>query len=201
MAEAPDQGVVFVVEDDDSVRNSIADLLRREGYGIRTWPTAEKFLQAVPEDRPAVLIADMRLPGILGVDLHAELVARGNPIPVVYISGQSSIEQSIRAMKQGAIDFLIKPFGRAELMRAVSVAMQKSRREVLEYERQISFDQARARLTVREAEVLEWLLRGCGNKEIAAALEIALPTVKQHKAAVMKKFNAQSLADIFRLKA
>lgn len=194
-------GFVFIVEDDDSVRHSIASVLRREGYSIHSWPNAEAFLQEAPEERPAVLITDMRLPGIVGVDLHTELMMRGNPIPVVYISGESTVEQSIQAMKQGAIDFLVKPFGRAELLHAVSTAMKTGREETLERQRQLRFNTAREKLTPREAEVHELMLRGYGNKEIAESLGISLPTVKQHKTAVMKKFNAQTLADIFRLKA
>ena len=112
---------VFLVDDDDALRDGIADLLRVVGYRVYTWPDGAAFLADIPRVAPAVLITDMRMPGLSGVELHAELLRLGRLLPVIYISGESTVAQSIQAMKQGAVEFLIKPFGREELPRQLAI--------------------------------------------------------------------------------
>lgn len=191
-----DQGFVFVVEDDAALRDNIADLLRFAGYQVQTWPDAANFLDAIPRVAPAVLVTDMRMPGMTGVELHAELLRHNRSLPVVYISGESSVPQSIQAMKQGAFDFLVKPFGREELLRTVAGAIEKDRAQMQALIRKARFDAARLQLSPRETQVHDLLLRGYSNREIVDALQISLPTAKQYKSEVMRKLGMRSLAEL-----
>lgn len=192
-------GHVFLVDDDDDLRESIAGLLRSVGYKVQSWPSATDFLEAFPRVVPAVLVTDMRMPGMSGVELHAELIRLGRTVPVVYISGESTVPQSIRAMKQGAFDFLVKPFGREELLRAVAGSLEKDRRQMNDFIRSARFEQARAHLSPREAQVHDLLLKGFGNREIVEALGISIPTAKQYKSEVMRKMGVRSLAELISL--
>lgn len=187
---------VFVVDDDVRLCDSIADLLRVVGYQVQCWHDAASFLASAPEVAPAVLVTDMRMPGMSGVELHSELQRRGRMLPVIYISGESTVPQTIRAMKQGAFDFLIKPFGREELLRTVAAALEKDRQQLLEIIRQSRFEEARSHLSPREAQVHDLLLKGFGNREIVDALGISLPTAKQYKSEVMRKLGVRSLAEL-----
>jgi RNA polymerase sigma factor (sigma-70 family) len=192
-------GHVDVVEDDDSLRNSISDLLGFAGYRVRAWRDAEAFLDNLPQTAPAVVVTDMRMPGRSGVEMHTELVARGRSMPVIYISGESSVPQSIEAMKLGALDFLVKPFSREDLLKAVAAGMEKDRRQMQQLIEQARFDQALAHLSPREREVLELLLKGFNNTEIVDALSISLPTAKQYKSQIMRKLGARSLSELMKL--
>ncbi len=192
-------GHVFLVDDDDGLRESIAGLLRSVGYKVQSWQSATDFLEAFPRVVPAVLVTDMRMPGMSGVELHAELIRLGRTVPVVYISGESTVPQSIRAMKQGAFDFLVKPFGREELLRAVAGSLEKDRRQMNDFIRSARFEQARAHLSPREAQVHDLLLKGFGNREIVEALGISIPTAKQYKSEVMRKMGVRSLAELISL--
>jgi FixJ family two-component response regulator len=192
-------GHVFLVDDDDGLRESIAELLRSVGYKVQSWQSATDFLEAFPRVVPAVLVTDMRMPGMSGVELHAELIRLGRTVPVVYISGESTVPQSIRAMKQGAFDFLVKPFGREELLRAVAGSLEKDRRQMHDFIRSARFEQARAHLSPREAQVHDLLLKGFGNREIVETLGISLPTAKQYKSEVMRKMGVRSLAELISL--
>lgn len=192
-------GHVFLVDDDDGLRESIAELLRSVGYKVQSWQSATDFLEAFPRVVPAVLVTDMRMPGMSGVELHAELIRLGRTVPVVYISGESTVPQSIRAMKQGAFDFLVKPFGREELLRAVAGSLEKDRRQMNDFIRSARFEQARAHLSPREAQVHDLLLKGFGNREIVEALGISIPTAKQYKSEVMRKMGVRSLAELISL--
>lgn len=192
-------GHVFVVEDDDALRDSLADLLRVVGYQVRCWARAHAFLAELPRVAPAVLVTDMRMPGMTGVELHDELIRRGRTIPVVYVSGESTVSQTVRAMKQGAVDFLVKPFGREELLRAVASSIEKDRRQMQELIQRARFAEARSHLSPRETQVHELLLKGFGNREIIEALHISLPTAKQYKSEVMRKLGVRSLAELIAL--
>lgn len=194
-------GHVDVVEDDDSLRNSISDLLGFAGYKVRSWRDAESFLDNLPQTAPAVVVTDMRMPGRSGVEMHAELVARGRSMPVIYISGESSVPQSIAAMKLGALDFLVKPFSREDLLKAVAAGMEKDRKQMQQMIEQARFDQAMAHLSPREREVMELLLKGFSNAEIMDAMNISLPTAKQYKSQIMRKLGVRSLSELMRLGA
>ena len=192
-------GHVFVVDDDDALRDSIADLLRVVGYRVRCWASATAFVAELPRVAPAVLVTDMRMPDMTGVELHAELIRQGRTLPVVYVSGESTVSQTVHAMKQGAVDFLVKPFGREELLRAVAASIEKDRRQMQDLIRSARVEEARSQLSPRESQVHELLLKGFGNREIVEALSISLPTAKQYKSEVMRKFGARSLAELIAL--
>lgn len=195
----PVEGHVFVVDDDDGLRESVASLLRFVGYQVHCWPAAQPFLQGIPRVAPAVLVTDMRMPGMSGVELHAELIRQGRLVPVIYISGESTVPQTIQAMKQAAFDFLVKPFGREELLAAVAGALERDRRQMQELIRRARFEEARASLSPRQAQVHDLLLQGFGNREIVDALGISMPTAKQYKAEVMHKLGVRSLAELLAL--
>lgn len=192
---------VFLVDDDDALRGGIADLLRVVGYQVYTWPDGAAFLADIPRVAPAVLITDMRMPGLSGVELHAELLRLGRLLPVIYISGESTVAQSIQAMKQGAVEFLIKPFGREELLRAVAASLEKDRQQMQHLIKAARAAQARAQLSPREVQVHELMLKGYNNREIMDALQISLPTAKQYKSEVMRKLGARSLSELIALSA
>ena len=192
---------VFLVDDDDVLRNGIDDLLRVVGYQVCSWPDGAAFLADMPTVAPAVLITDMRMPGLSGVELHAELLRRGRTLPVIYISGESTVAQSIRAMKQGAAEFLIKPFGREELLRAVATSLEKERQQIQHLIKAARAAQACAQLSPREMQVHELMLKGYNNREIMDALQISLPTAKQYKSEVMRKLGARSLSELIALSA
>ena len=194
-------GHIDVVEDDDSLRNSITDLLTFAGYRVRGWRDAEAFLKDLPQTAPAVVVTDMRMPGLSGVDLHAELLARGRCMPVIYISGASTVPQSIAAMKLGALDFLIKPFSREDLLKAVAAGIEKDRAQMMAMIEQARFDESVAHLTPRERQVLDLLCQGYSNAEVMDSLHISLPTAKQYKSQLMRKLGARSLSQLLRLSA
>jgi two-component system response regulator FixJ len=188
---------VFVVDDDDALRASVVDLLRFAGYEVRAWADAPSFLADIPRVAPAVLVTDMRMPGMTGVELHAEMLRQGRTMPVIYASGESSVPQSIHAMKLGAYEFLVKPFGREELLRAVAGGVEEDRRRMQSLIRRVRFEEAMSVLSPREAQVHHLLLKGYGNREIVETLGISLPTAKQYKSEVMRKLGVRSLAELF----
>ena len=194
-------GHVFVVDDDDALRDSIVDLLRVVGYRVQCWASGRDFLAELPRVAPAVLVTDMRMPDMTGVELHGELIRRGRTLPVVYVSGESTVSQTVRAMKQGAVDFLVKPFGREDLLRAVAASLEKDRRQMQDLIRSARVVEARSTLSPRESQVHDLLLRGFSNREIVEALDISLPTAKQYKSEVMRKLGARSLAELMALSA
>ena len=189
-------GFVFLIDDDDGVRNTLYDLLSFAGYQVRCWSDARTFLEQVPNVAPAVLLTDMRMPGLTGVELHDELVRRGRTIPVVYLSGESTVPQTVRAMKLGAFDFLLKPFSREELLRVVAAALEADRLALQNVIRKARNDQAQASLSPRERQVHGLLLKGYSNAEIVSELGVSLPTAKQYKAEVMRKLGVKSLAEL-----
>lgn len=194
-------GLVDVVEDDDSIRESICSLLRFAGYQIRAWSDAESFLQNMPRTAPAVVITDMRMPGMSGVQMHNVLLERGRSMPVIYVSGETTVPETISAMKLGAIDFLVKPFTREALLKAVAAAMEKDRNQMRQMIEQARFDAALDHLAPREKEVLELLIKGYSNAEIMEAMHISLPTAKQYKSQVMRKLGVRSLSELMKLSA
>ena len=191
---------IFLVEDDDSLRQSMEALLRFSGYTVFSYATPEAFLQADVQVAPAIVISDMRMPGMSGVDLHKTLLERGRTIPFVYISAQSTLQQGITAMKQGAVDFLIKPFDREDLLAAVVRAMEQDERQMHQFIQQARHTQALGRLSKREKEVYGLLLQGFGNQQIMSALGVGLYTAKQYKSEVMRKLGVRSLAELLKFK-
>jgi FixJ family two-component response regulator len=187
------------VDDDASVRKSVGRLLRTAGLQVEVFASADEFLAHPPSDESACLLLDLKMPGRNGLELQEALVAARKPIPIVFVSGHGDIPASVRAMKGGAVDFLTKPYSVEELLEAVERAMAKDKRDRRE-QAQVTELESRARaLTPREAEVLRLVVRGLLNKQVAAELGISEKTVKVHRARVMHKMRADSMADLVRM--
>jgi len=191
------KSIVFVVDDDPSVRQALGKLIQTIGLDVRTFASAEDFLNQDRPDRPSCLILDARLPGMSGLELQSRLSEL--PIPIIFISGYANVPMSVHALKAGAIDFLEKPFHNQSLLDSVWRAIEKDRKR---REERDETDRIRRRiqsLTLREREVLTGVVAGKPNKQIAFELGISEQTVKVHRAHVMEKMKAESLADLVRL--
>lgn len=191
---------VFLIDDDDSMRASISTLLRFVGYQVHDFSSARDFLQIEVHVAPAVIITDMRMPDLTGVELQSELQSRGRRIPMIFISGESTTPQVIKAMKGGAIEFLLKPFERERLLLAVAEGLEQDARFMRNYMEATTLEARLQSLTPRELEVFNLLSLGYNNAQIREALDISLPTAKQYKSSVMDKLNLNSLADLLALK-
>jgi len=196
MTEAP---VVFVVDDDASVRSSLKFLLSTVGLHAEAFDSADSFLRKKCPDVPSCLVLDVRLPGLSGLDFQRELAARNICIPIVFLTGHGDIPMSVRAMKAGAVEFLTKPVRDQDLLDAVRVAIDRDRAR-REQETEISdlrrrFDS----LTSREQEVVSMVVVGMLNKQIAAQLGTAESTVKVQRSRAMEKMQAESLADLIKM--
>jgi RNA polymerase sigma factor (sigma-70 family) len=192
-------GVVFVVDDDPSVRSSLKFLISTVGLHVETFDSAEAALQKLPPDAPACLVLDVRLRGLSGLDLQAELASRNFQVPIVFITGHGDIPMTVRAMKAGAVEFLTKPFRDQDLLDAVRVALERDRAR-REQEKEITDLQQRFdSLTGREREVISMVVAGKLNKQIADQLGTAESTIKVHRSRAMDKMQAQSVADLVRM--
>jgi len=197
----PALSAVFIVDDDLSVRKALGRLMRSAGYHAEAFESAEAFLAHTPADLPACLILDVRMPGLDGPALQERLTAAGSLMPIVFLSGNADVPTSVRAMKHGALDFLQKPVEGHVLLRAVEAALERSDRARAENDAALGIRRRLKLLTLREREVLEQVVTGALNKQIAATLEIAEKTVKIHRAQVMSKMQAGSVAELVRLAA
>ncbi len=188
--------VVFVVDDDPSVRSSLKFLLSTVGLQVESFDSADSFLHKKPSDVPSCLVLDVRLPGLSGLDFQRELAARKIRIPIVFLTGHGDIPMSVRAMKAGAVEFLTKPFRDQDLLDAVRIALERDRRR-REQEREVTDVQRRFdSLTAREQQVMAMLVSGMLNKQIAAQLGTAESTVKVQRSRAMQKMHAESLVDL-----
>jgi RNA polymerase sigma factor (sigma-70 family) len=192
--------LVFIVDDDASIRKSVSRLLRSGGYEAEAFASATEFLESGRlEQSPACLILDVRMPGLTGMDLQERLCALKSTLAIIFITGHGDIPMGVQAMKSGAVDFLQKPFDDTQMLAAVAKAIAEStsdRQMQVEIE---SVEQRLATLTPREREVLELVVTGMLNKQIAADLGTVEKTIKVHRARVMKKMQVQSLAELVRL--
>jgi len=190
---------VYIVEDDVSFRKSLERLLRASGFGFVSFASAEAFLTHPCLSRPACLLLDVMLPDIDGLDLQQKLLARGSSLPIVFMTGHGSIPMSVQAMKQGAVDFLPKPFDAGSLKDAIVRALARDKEN---QNKESQTDRARSlidTLTPREKEVLCWVISGRLNKQIARALGTTEKTIKVHRGRVMEKTGVKSVADLVRL--
>jgi FixJ family two-component response regulator len=191
--------VVFVVDDDPAVRKLIATLLAIQGHRVKTFGTAQEFLAANCASPLACLILDLQLPGLNGLELQQTLIERGRLLPIVFITGYGDIPTSVKAMKAGAVDFLLKPFTEEALLSVVQTALDRCRREVSVQPDLDEIQKLLTTLTAREAEVLPYIVAGRLNRQIAAELGIAEQTVKIHRTHIVKKLQVQSTAELVRL--
>ena len=191
--------VVFIVDDDSSVRRSVERLIQSVGLTTKSFASAQEFLQSGQKEETGCLVLDVRLPAISGLDLQDKLSRAGVFLPFIFISGHGTVPMSVRAMKAGAVDFLQKPFDEQDLLDAVYRAIDRCRQGEAE-RRELKEVQARLRsLTPKEYEVLACVITGMPNKNIADRLATAEKTIKVHRASIMKKMRAQSLADLVRM--
>ena len=191
---------IFLIEDDDSMRKALSGMLEFVGYQVNAFSSASDFLKTSIQVAPAVIITDMRMPDMSGIELQAELVQRGRSIPIIFISGESTVQQTVTAMKQGAIEFLVKPFERDELLSAVIRGLEQDALNMHQYVEQKTLEEGLKTLAPREREVFELLSLGLNNAEIQEKLQISLPTTKQYKSEVMRKLNLRSLSQLIALK-
>ncbi len=183
---------IFLIEDDSSQRKSIESLLEFKGLIVKSFKNANDFLSYHDVTRPSVLISDMRLPDLSGIELYKALINKGENIPIIFISGESSIQQSIDAMKQGAIEFLVKPFDINDLTNAIEKATR------IEYKR-VNLKTLLKNLSPREKQVFDLLIQGLNNSELMKKINISLPTAKQYKSEVMRKLGVKSLSELMNL--
>jgi FixJ family two-component response regulator len=192
-------GHIYLVDDDASIRHALAGTLERQGYSVTPYESAAAFLQHATPVSPAVLLLDMRMPGQSGVELQADLTRHGWTTPIIFISGESLPGQIVQAMKQGAGDFLLKPFSIQDLLAAVDQALEKDRatHEVLSKTRAI--EKLYGTLTPREREVFDEIIVGKTNKQIATDDGSAAATIKLHRARVLSKMQVDSVAELIAL--
>lgn len=193
------QASVFIVDDDDAVRSSLRLLVKASGFPVIAYASANEFLAAWRPEQPGCLILDVRMPGMSGIELQQELNQRGAIIPVIFISGHGDIPMAVGAIQHGAFDFLSKPFGDQELIDRVRRALEAdaSQRKMLA-ERELLRSRLES-LTPREQEVLALVVQGKANKVMAGDLGVSQRTVEIHRARVMEKMGAQSLAQLVRM--
>ena len=191
--------VVFVVDDDPSVRKSLTRLIGSVGYAVEAFASAREFLARERYPGPCCLVLDVRMPGLTGLDLQEALLAAGRRMSIVFITGHGDVPMSVRAMKGGAVDFLIKPVDAKDLLKAIQRAVTKDVHDLGEEARVTEIEERIKMLTPREIEVFALVVTGMLNKQIAFELGISEKTVKVHRARVMEKMRAGSVAELVRL--
>jgi len=196
MTAAP---LVFVIDDDPSVRSSLKFLLSTVGLQAETFESADSFLRRKPADIASCLVLDVRLPGLSGLDFQRELATRNICIPIIFLTGHGDIPMSVRAMKAGAVEFLTKPFRDQDLLDAVRVALDRDRTRRKQDKEVADLRQRFDTLTSREQEVVSMVVAGMLNKQIAAELGTAESTVKVQRSKAMEKMQAESLADLIKM--
>jgi len=191
--------VVFVIDDDVSIREALKNLLRSVGLKVETFGTAQQFLSAKRPDAPGCLVLDVRLPGASGLDLQRQLAEANIDIPIIFITGHADVPMSVRAMKAGAVEFLTKPFRDQDLLDAVQQAVDRDRAARAQRAEVAELRAQYQSLSPREQEVMARVVRGLLNKQIAGELGTSEATVKLHRGHVMQKMGAGSLADLIRM--
>jgi FixJ family two-component response regulator len=193
------QAAVFVVDDDAGVREALAALFQSVGLQVKTFASAQEFLQAKLPDYPSCLVLDVRLPGVSGLDFQSELLKADVRVPIIFMTGHGDIPMTVRAMKAGAVEFLTKPFRDQDMLEAVQLAHAKDR-----HRRELDQSTSRLRsdfetLTPREKEIMKLVASGLINKQIAGKIGLSEITVKVHRGSLMRKLGAKSLADLVRM--
>jgi FixJ family two-component response regulator len=191
--------VVFVVDDDASVRDGLKSLLRSVSLQVETFGSTSEFLQNKLPDAPGCLVLDVRLPGLSGLDFQTELARAGIAIPIIFITGHGDIPMSVKAIKAGAVEFLTKPFREQDILDAVRAALERDRSRREQDKKTSDLRKLFDSLTTREQEVMGLVTAGLMNKQIAAEIGVSVITAKVHRGSVMRKMGARSLADLVRM--
>ena len=189
---------IYVVDDDPSVRHSMELMLKSVGFDVKTFGSAQDFLKVNLQQDLGCLVLDVRMPGMSGLELQEKLVSAKTPLPVIFITGHGTVPISVRAMKAGAVDFLQKPFEEQDLLDAINRAVARQREKKSKKDQSKELQLRLTALTTREYEVFSLLVTGMANKEIAFELGTSERTIKAHRARIMEKMNAGSLADLVR---
>jgi FixJ family two-component response regulator len=199
MSLIPKKGTVYVVDDDEAVRDSLQWLLEGKDYRVKCFESAEAFLARFDPREVACLITDIRMDGMSGLELQDRLLERRSPLPMVFITGHGDVPMAVNTMKKGAVDFIEKPFKEDALVALVERMLEQARELFSQSQEQASREALLARLTGREAQVLERIVAGRLNKQIADDLGISIKTVEAHRANVMEKLNANTVADLLKI--
>ena len=199
MSLIPKKGTVYVVDDDEGVRDSLQWLLEGKDYRVRCYDSAETFLSRYDPREVACLIVDIRMGGMTGLELQDRLLERKSPLPIVFITGHGDVPMAVNTMKKGATDFIQKPFQEDALVSLVERMLDQAKDAFTEHQHSASRDALLAKLTSREAQVLERIVAGRLNKQIADDLGISIKTVEAHRANIMEKLNANTVADLLKI--
>jgi two-component system response regulator TtrR len=190
---------VYIVDDDEAVRDSLRWLLEANNYRVRAFPSGESFLAEYDEKRLGVLIVDVRMPGMSGLELQEQLIARKSTMPIVFITGHGDVPMAVSTIKKGAIDFLEKPFDETDLREIVGRMFEQANERLSQAQAQREHEAMLARLTAREQQVLERIVAGRLNKQIADDLGISIKTVEAHRANIMEKLQVTTVADLMKV--
>ncbi len=199
MSLIPKKGTVYVVDDDEAVRDSLQWLLEGKDYRVRCFDSAETFLARYDPREVACLLVDVRMGGMSGIELQDKLLERKSPLPVVFITGHGDVPMAVNTMKKGAMDFIQKPFKEPDLVSLVERMLEQAKGSFAGHQQSANRDALLAKLTGREAQVLERIVAGRLNKQIADDLGISIKTVEAHRANIMEKLNANTVADLLKI--
>ena len=199
MSLIPKKGTVYVVDDDEAVRDSLQWLLEGKDYRVRCFDSAESFLSRYDSREVACLIVDIRMAGMTGLELQARLIETRSPLPIVFITGHGDVPMAVDTMKKGAMDFIQKPFKEEQLVGLVERMLEHAKTTFSEHQLSASRDALLSKLTLRESQVLERIVAGRLNKQIADDLGISIKTVEAHRANIMEKLGANTVADLLKI--
>ena len=199
MSMTAKKGIVYVVDDDEAVRDSLQWLLEGKDYRVRCFESAEAFLARYDPREVACLIADIRMHGMTGLELQDKLIERHSPLPIVFITGHGDVPMAVDTMKKGALDFIQKPFDESALVSVVERMLEHARTAFTDQQQAATREALLAKLTGRESQVLERIVAGRLNKQIADDLGISIKTVEAHRANIMEKMGANTVADLLKV--
>ena len=199
MSLIPKRGTVYVVDDDEAVRDSVQWLLEGQDFRVRSFESSEVFLARYDPREVACLIVDIRMDGMSGLELQDRLIERNSPLPIAFITGHGDVPLAVDTMKKGALDFIQKPFKEEQLVPLVERMLEQARANFAEHQQAASRDALLSKLTGREAQVLERIVAGRINKQMADDLGISIKTVEAHRANIMEKLGANTVADLLKI--